>query len=69
MTSKAFIQQRITNFAGEDIDLNSDQEIEKMLHYKFNIRLPQRPSLSESLASATSDHEIIDLLKQYRAMN
>ena len=68
MASKAFIQQRICNFAGDDIDLNSDQEIQEMLRYKFNIYLPQRPSLNESLESATSDHEIIDLLKQYRAM-
>ncbi|MFT7527256.1 MAG: hypothetical protein ACI9LY_002411, partial [Arenicella sp.] len=35
---------------------------------KFNIRLPQRPSLDNSLSSATSDHEIISLILQYRAM-
>lgn len=49
------------------MDPNSDKQVEEMLRRKFNIHLPQRPSMNESLASTISDHEILGLLLEYRA--
>ncbi len=69
MNSKEFVHQRICIYAGKSIDPNSDEEVEDILRYKFNIHLPQRKSMTESLTSATSDHEIIGLILKYRTMS
>lgn len=68
MANKDFIQQRIRIYAGEEFDPTVDEQVEEVLRYQFNIRLPQRTSMNESLASATSDHEIIGLILEYRTM-
>jgi len=68
MDSKEFVHKRICIYAGIDIDPNSDEQVEDILRSKFNIHLPQRKSMNESLTSATSDHEIISLILKYRAM-
>lgn len=69
MASKDFILQRICIYAGREFDPLSDKQVAEVLRTKFNIRLPQRASLNESLASAISDHEIIRLISQYRTMD
>lgn len=68
MANKDFIHQRICIYAGEEIDPNEDERVVEVLRSKLEIHLPQRTSLNESLASATSDHEIINLILQYRTM-
>lgn len=69
MANKDFILQRICIYAGREFDPLSDKQVAEVLRTKFNIRLPQRASLNESLASAISDHEIIRLILQYRTMD
>ena len=69
MANKEFILQRIFVYAGTDFDPSVDEQVENMLRAKFNVRLPQRTSMDESLKSATSDHEIIQLILQYRSMD
>ncbi|OMH30795.1 hypothetical protein [Motiliproteus sp. MSK22-1] len=66
MTSKAFMLQRICIFAGKDFDPNSDEQVTEILKDNFNIQLPQRRSMNESLAAVASDLEIIDLIIKYR---
>ncbi|MBV1920422.1 MAG: hypothetical protein KUG73_07045 [Pseudomonadales bacterium] len=68
MASKGFILQRIQIFAGKEIDPNVDKQVHEMLKEKFDIMLPQRRSMNESLSSTTSGHEVIGLILQYRAM-
>tara|TARA_R110001592_G_scaffold160059_2_gene391990 strand:+ start:93 stop:302 length:210 start_codon:yes stop_codon:yes gene_type:complete len=68
MANKDYIYQRILIFSGKEFDPNDDQQVASVLRDKFNIYLPQRASLNESLASAISDHEIIELIRQYRTM-
>jgi DNA polymerase I-like protein with 3'-5' exonuclease and polymerase domains len=68
MVSKEFMLQRISVYAGKDIDPLSDKQVEEVLRSKFNINLPQRRSMNESLAATISDHEIIDLIIKYRTM-
>ncbi len=67
-SQKQFLQKRICIFAGQTIDPDSDVQVESMLRTRFNIRLPQRRSMNESLSSTISDHEIISLLLKYRTM-
>jgi hypothetical protein len=67
--NKTFIHDRICIFAGKIIDPDSDTQVKDMLRSKFNILLPQRQSMNESLASTTSGHEIIGLILKYRSMN
>jgi DNA polymerase I-like protein with 3'-5' exonuclease and polymerase domains len=69
LSSKEFIHKRICIFAGQTIDPNSDVQVKDLLRCKFNIRLPQRQSMNESLRSCKSDHEIIGLILKYRSMN
>lgn len=69
MDSKDFVLKRIRIYAGEDIDPNSDAQVKDTLRSNFNIHLPQRNSMAESLASTVSDHEIIDLILKYRSMS
>ena len=68
MATKEFMYQRMCIYAGKEFDPTVDQQVEEVLRTNFNIRLPQRRSMNESLASATSDHEIIRLILQYRTM-
>ena len=68
MTNKDFIFQRIRIYAGKEFDPAVDEQVEEVLRSKFNILLPQRASINASLESATSDHEILGLILQYRAM-
>lgn len=68
MTNKDFILQRICAYAGREIDPTVDKQLTEVLRSKFNIHLPQRASVNESLASTKSDHEIIRLILQYRTM-
>ena len=63
---KEFIHQRICIFLGQEIDPNSDAQVVHILKEKLNIRLPQRRTLDEALASSGSDHDIISLILQYR---
>jgi DNA polymerase I-like protein with 3'-5' exonuclease and polymerase domains len=66
MANKEFIYQRIRVYVGKDFDPAIDGEVESILRSKFNIHLPQRTSLNDSLASTKSDHEIVGLILQYR---
>ena len=68
MANKEFILQRICIYAGKNIDPAVDKQVEEMLRNKFNIHLPQRPSMNESLAAVNSDHEVLTLIKDYRAL-
>ena len=67
MPNKEFIHKRICIFAGADLDPSVDESVVSILRSQFNIHLPQRASLDESLKSSNSDHEIIELILQYRA--
>ena len=67
--NREFIQQRIAVFAGTAIDPNTDSEVIEMLKRRFNIHLPQRPTLDEALKACISDHEIINLISDYRAIS
>lgn len=64
--TREFIRQRICIYAGRNFDPDVDGQVVEILRTRFNIHLPQRRTLNESLASANSDHEIIRLLLQYR---
>lgn len=66
--NKEFIRQRIETFAGIEVDPSEDNQVVEMLKRKFNVRLPQRPTLDEALKACISDHEIIDLITEYRSM-
>ena len=68
MANKEFISRRINIYAGREIDLDSDKEIQEMLRTKFNIHLPQRQTMNESLGAAINDHEILSLILQYRSL-
>ncbi len=61
--------QRICIFAGKEIDPMVDAEVETLLRDKFNVQLPQRRSLDDSLASVASDLEIVELILQYRTQS
>ena len=64
--NKDFILQRICIFSGKEIDPNSEDQVINLLKDKFNIHLPQRRTLNESLTSSGSEHEIVNLILQYR---
>mgnify|MGYP000028697406 CR=1 FL=1 len=68
MANKEFIYQRIRIYTGKEFDPSVDEQVLDVLRNKFNIHLPQRTSLNEALTSAISDHDIIDLILQYRLM-
>lgn len=69
MSNKEFLLQRICVFAGQEIDPSCDQQVIEILRSKFDIFLPQRRLMTESLKATTSDHEIIALILQYRELN
>ncbi len=64
--NKEFILQRICIFSGTEIDPNAEEQVINILKEKFNIQLPQRRTLNESLESSGSSHEIVSLILQYR---
>jgi DNA polymerase I-like protein with 3'-5' exonuclease and polymerase domains len=64
--NKEFILQRICIFSGTEIDPNTEEQVINILKEKFNIQLPQRRTLNESLESSGSSHEIVSLILQYR---
>lgn len=66
MANKDFIYQRICNYTHTEFDPNEDEQVLSILRSKFNIHLPQRTSLNDSLSCAISDHEILTLILQYR---
>lgn len=68
MIDKPFILQRICAYVGREINPDNDAEVTEVLKRKFNIFLPQRRNLNDSLTSVASDHEIITLLRQYRSV-
>lgn len=68
MANKDFILQRIRIFAGMEIDPGVDEQVDELLKGKFDIMLPQRRSLNESLEASTSDHDIVALILKYRTM-
>lgn len=65
---KEFLLQRITIFFGQTPDLSSDAEIKRLLRERFDIRLPQRRTLEESLQAVASDHELLPLILRYRLL-
>lgn len=67
MADREFIAQRINIYAGRKIDPASDEDVQEVLRSKFNIHLPQRKTMNESLAATNGDHEIIHLIRQYRS--
>ncbi|MFT4907715.1 MAG: DNA polymerase I-like protein with 3'-5' exonuclease and polymerase domains [Oleispira sp.] len=66
MESKKYILERICIFAEKDFNPTIDQDVVQLLRDKFNIYLPQRSALNESLESTASSHEIIELILKYR---
>lgn len=68
MANKAFLLQRIRVYAKSEIDPCVDVQVKEMLKNRFNILLPQRRSMDESLQSAKSEHEILALILEYRSM-
>ena len=65
--NKTFIKQRIDIFSGAEIDPLNDKAVIELLQRKFNIFLPQRPTLDEALEVVIKKHEIIGLMLNYRA--
>ena len=49
MPKKEYILQRICIYVDKDFDPMIDQQVLEVLRSKFNIHLPQRTSLNESL--------------------
>ncbi|SFG80090.1 hypothetical protein [Neptunomonas qingdaonensis] len=68
MANKAFILQRICIFAGIEFDPDSDEQVVEILRDKFNLSLPQRRSMDDSLSAVASDHDIIKLIIEYRSL-
>lgn len=68
MSSKEFLLQRIRVYARSEIDPCVDVQVKEMLKNRFNILLPQRPSMNQSLISAKSEHEILAMILEYRTM-
>lgn len=67
LSNREFIRQRICVYAGKNVDPMSDEQVNEILKMKFNISLPQRPTLNESLGATNNEHEIIGLILQYRS--
>lgn len=68
MASKSFILQRICIYAGTTFDPDVDLKVREVLRDKFNISLPQRRSLEESMMALATRPEIIGLIMEYRAL-
>jgi DNA polymerase I-like protein with 3'-5' exonuclease and polymerase domains len=68
MTTRHFLLQRICIFADCTIDPDVDEEVGEVLRRRFNINLPQRRTMNESLEAVNCNHEILTLILQYRSM-
>ncbi|WP_051222231.1 hypothetical protein [Neptunomonas japonica] len=68
MANKEFILQRICIFSGKEFDPDSDEQVVEVLRDKFSLSLPQRRSIDESLLDVASDHDVIGLIIEYRAL-
>ena len=66
--NKDYLRQKIAVYAGADIDPSVDAVVLEMLRKKLNIYLPQRASLNAALKAGIRDHEIIQLLLDYREL-
>ena len=64
--NKDYLLQRIQIFAGFEIDPMNDDQVKDLLVNRFDILLPQRRTLDESLAASGSDHDIVTLIQKYR---
>jgi hypothetical protein len=64
--NKEIVRKQICAHARTDIDPMLDEQVYELLKKEFNIYLPQRPTLNESLCATNRDHEIIALILQYR---
>jgi len=60
------IVDKVYAFLGQDIRIMSDEQIKTALREALNIFLPQRPTLLEALSDSASEHEILDLIKEFR---
>jgi DNA polymerase I-like protein with 3'-5' exonuclease and polymerase domains len=69
MENKAFIQQRIGIYIESEFNPNDDKAVVSTLRDKFNIQLPQRSALNDSLAATASTHEIVELILKFRTMD
>lgn len=69
LNTREEIYLAINIFAEQDFNPNTDEDVLSVLRDDLNIRLPQRSTLDDSLASAASDHEIIALILKYRALS
>ena len=69
MESKENIYQQICEYTNKEFDPNTDNNVKALLQNKFNIFLPQRSCLDDSLVATASDHEIIELIIKYRALS
>jgi DNA polymerase I-like protein with 3'-5' exonuclease and polymerase domains len=69
MENKEFILQRITIYTDENFDPTVDENVIQVLRDKFNIYLPQRSTLNDSLESTASIHEIVELILKYRNLS
>ena len=67
LSNKDFIKKRICVYAGKDVDPMSDEQVREILKMKFNLSLPQRPTLNDSLSATNNEHEIIGLILSYRS--
>ena len=67
LSNKEFIRERICIYAGKDVDPMSDEQVRDTLKTKFDISLPQRSTLNNSLSATNNEHEIIGLILQYRS--
>lgn len=63
-----FIKQRITVYAGMEIDPTIDSQVAELMKRKFNVSLPQRASFDDALSATICDHEIVSLIIKYRSM-
>lgn len=69
MENKRNILEKICISAEKDFDPTIDKDVVQLLRDKFNIYLPQRSALNESLESTASTNEIIELILKYRTMD
>lgn len=69
MESKESIYKGICEYTNKEFDPNTDSDVLALLRNKFNIYLPQRSSLDDSLTATASDHEIIELIIKYRSLS
>lgn len=66
MADNSILYQRICNFTHSGFDPNIDKNVILVLRNKFDIHLPQRPSLNKALEAASSEHDIVGLILKYR---